>query len=361
MLAEVLLVLAGHPSAFFVPHPAPPSRQTSLRTSPSLAEYLHPGEISSLNALGNLAFAYTAIRTWCREVISSTQQGILLANRKGKGREQDRPVTGDVYLSTLAHGILAVLAEYEQTIVDLEARVLRMDEGVLQDHKGFVPLSVIVAPFSSWTAPLQSLLTLVHEMESAPGGIEPGRLLDILSRRTDTGHPDLARMYAKLLAAVQKLWTRHLTTFVLYGQAFTSSSKLAPAVALDVGPDPLSPRHRVYELNEGMLPPTLGARTRESLLYVGRVVATLKREGRGLPGSVLETLQEAFGHLVRGDAADCGEDDGAEGDGRGAGSWYRFGLEGLDEAVALARKEVGEWLWRYVLTGSQIIDALDSL
>ena len=361
MLAEVLLVLAGNPSAFFVPHPPQPARQSSLRASPKLEQYLHPGEITSLNTLADLAFAYTTIRAWCRDIISSTQHAILSANRKGKGREQNAPVQGDVYLSTLAHGVLDVLAGYEQAIVDLESRVLRLDEGVVQDHKGFVPLSVILATFSTWTAPLQSLVVLTQELQAAPGGIQPGRLLDILAQRTDTGHPHLARIYTRLFAVVQKLWIRHLTTFVLYGQAPVASSKIAPAIALDVGPDPLSPRHRVYELNEGMLPPALGARSRESLLYVGRVVATLKREGRDLPASVLDTLREAFGDLARGTAGDGRDDDEAADGERDVGSWARSGADGLDEAILLARKEVGEWLWRFVLTGSQVIDALDTL
>ena len=35
--------------------------------------------------------------------------------------------------------------------------------------------------------------------------------------------------------------------------------------------------------------------------------------------------------------------------------------DGLDRAIQRAREEVGEWLWKHVLTGPQVVEALESL
>lgn len=332
MLAEVLLVLSGHPSAFFTPFPT--SKPTTLRISSELEKYLHPGETASLNTLSSLAWHYTRIRNWSQTAISQAQAAILVANQKSKGKQRD---DGDIYLSTLAHGITSILGEYESLIVDLEAKILARDEGLVQDSQGHVPLSLLVAAFSPWFAPLHSLCSLVYTLsEEIPS---PGRLMEILADRVDTGNPDLERIYGTLLMAVEQVFITHLTTFLLFGQAPTTSSRVMPALALDVGSDALSPRHRTYALNEALLPRSIGTKSRESMLYVGRVAATLRREGRELPRSMMDSLRTAFEAV----ASDTGR------------------LEGLDKAIALARREVGEWLWRNVLTGSQVIDALETL
>jgi len=340
MLAEVLLVLSGHPSAFFTPYP--PAQPTTLRISPELEKYLHPGETSSLNTLGSLAWHYTRIRQWSKTTIANAQTSILDLNRaKGKQRETGQ---GDVYLSALAHGITTVLGGYEAAIVELETKVLEMDEGVVQDLQGHVPLSIIVATFSPWFAPLHSLSDLVDVLSrDSP---TPGQLMEMLGELSDTGNPELERIYGRLLTTLESLFVTHLTTFVLFGQAPTTTSRAMPAFALDVGPDALSPRHRTYALNGDLLPRSIGAKSRESMLYVGRVSATLRREGRELPRSMVDALRKAFDGVVVLDDE--------------AGVRSR-GLEGLDEAIGMARREVGEWLWRYVLTGSQVIDALETL
>lgn len=343
MLAEVLLVLAGHPSSFFTPHP--PQSPTTLRLTPSLERYLHPGEIASLNTLGDIAHNYASIKLWATLQLESTRQAILLSNRKGKQKALDpapHPSNPCVYTSTLASAILDSLRSYEEIIVELEMKILKMDTEVVQDSKGYVPLSIIVASFSHWITPLQSLHHLVATIQRDKP--TPGGLIDLVRARVESGHPELRRIYVTLANVVERLFIRHLTVFVLFGQAPTGSSGVTPSIALDTGADALSPRHRMYELNTDLVPSSVGGRTRESLMYVGRVAATLKREGRDLPRGLIQELQEAFEGVTQ------------ERNGRGV-----RGLEGLDEAVDLARREVGEWLWRHVLTGHQIIESLEML
>jgi hypothetical protein len=339
MLAEVLLVLGGHPSAFFVPEPPSPARPTTLTTSPHLAEYLHPGELSSLDTLAQLAFRYRKVRDWA---VSTQQRGrdALLAEmvaERGGGRSKGKEKVHQggkgeimgvesgpgVYLSTLASSLLDVLREYDLAIVSVEAKILSLDPELVQDAKGYVPLSSVVATFDPWQAPLAALERMVDTLSSDSSLLDstwsPGKVIELLHQSTQTGNPRLKFIFAALLSSIETLWLTHLSAFLLFGDAPSSSSRSNPAIALDVGADPLSPQHRVYKLDEDMFPTSVAAATRESILYVGRVASTLRRESRTLPAELVESLRDEV---------------------------MRAGLgDGLEIAIRTARAEVGEYVY----------------
>ncbi|ORY34876.1 Spc98 family-domain-containing protein [Naematelia encephala] len=324
MLAELLLVLAGHPSSFFIPSPA--SSPITLALSPKLSTYLHPGEIASLDVLGQLAFRYSHVRSWALDIQRRGRDSVLttaLARGKGKGKEVDH---GDIYLSTLAGALLDVLKEYEILVLSTEAKVLALDPVLVQDQQGYVPLSALVATFSTWQAPLASLTELILSLDSSPP--TPGMLIHVLQQRVQTGNPTLATVYIQLLSTLTGLFLTHLAAFLLYG--------LTPSLGLDIGPDPLSPSHRVYRLDERLVPPSIRKGTQESILYVGRVAATLRREGRELPVGLVNDLRQ---EIMRVRSLEEGD---------------------LDNAVQRARQEVGEWLWKHILTGPQVVEALET-
>ncbi|WVQ79289.1 hypothetical protein IAT38_001385 [Cryptococcus sp. DSM 104549] len=349
MLAEVLLVLSGHPSSFFIPHPPAPSTPTTFHLSPSLASYLHPGEVASLNSLASLAFRYRKVKTWASTTQRLGREAVLAdslaSSRKGKQREAGI-VPGDgaapsQYLATLAGNVLEALGDYDLLIVQTEARVLAFDPGMVQDQQGYVPLSSLVATFDRWQAPLASLALMVDQLSSAaPGGgtWTPGKLIDLVYDKTQTGNPFLEGIFTNLASSLRYLFLAHFVAFILYGIVPTSSSPTTPAIGLNVGADPLSPQHRVYALNEEMLPLSVKGKMKESMLYVGRVAATLKREGRSLPKGLVDGLREdimAVKSLEEG--------------------------EGLEDAVERARAEVGEWLWKNILTGPQVAESIQTL
>lgn len=330
MLAEVLLVLAGHPSSFFVP--APSERPTSLRTSPALSRHLHPGEEQALNQLAQLAHNYTTIKEWAKRIQEQARQGVLEeALRKGKGRAVEVP---DTYTSTLAGSILSVLRDYELLLVEVETDVLRLDEGLVQDDMGYVPLSILLAKFSVWQGPLAGLKSLVDTLSQSSW--TPGMLLDHLIKLSDNGNSRLSAMYRSLHDSLLRLFLTHLVTFLLSGIAPTSSTPTSPSIAIDAGSDPLSPQHRVYTLNTDLFPESIASETRESILYVGRVAATLKREGRSLPKTMVDELRRV---IMSAEELD----------------------DGLERAIQRTREEVGEWRWKHVLTGPQVAEALKSL
>lgn len=330
MLAEVLLVLAGHPSSFFIPFPA--ETPESLRVAPTLSRHLHPGEEQALNQLAQLAFHYTTIRTWARSIQERGRQGVLdEALRKGKGKAVEVP---DTYTSTLAGSILDVLQDYELLLVEVESDILHLDEGLAQDELGYVPLSILLAKFSIWQGPLASLKTLVDKLSGSE--LTPGLLLDHLITLSDNGNARLSDMYRKLYRSLLRLFLTHMVTFLLSGIAPAVSTPTSPSIAIDAGTDPLSPQHRVYTLNTDLFPESIASETRESILYVGRVTSTLKREGRSLPKVMVDDLRRLIMSVEEMD-------------------------DGLERAIQRTREEVGEWLWKHILTGPQVAEALKSL
>jgi hypothetical protein len=330
MLAEVLLVLAGHPSSFFVPTPA--ERPTALKVSHALSRHLHPGEEQALNQLAQLAYHYTSIRTWARRIQEQGRHGVLEETlRKGKGKAADVP---DTYISTLAGSILDVLREYELLLVQVETDILNLDEGLAQDELGYVPLSILLAKFSVWQGPLAGLKNLVDTLSQSSW--TPGQLLDHLIGLADNGNSRLSEMYRTLYDSLLRLFLTHTVMFLLNGIAPTTSTPTSPSIAIDAGTDPLSPQHRIYTLNTDLFPASIAGETRESVLYVGRVAATLKREGRSLPKTMVDELRRVIMSVA-------GLDDE------------------LERAIQRTREEVGEWLWKHVLTGPQVAEALTFL
>lgn len=313
MLAELLLVLAGHPSTFFTSSPS----NLTPTLNPSLIEYLHPGEIASLNTLGELAYQYRTTRDWARQIQQRGREAVRASSSKGKQKQVDQDVP-DLYLATLAGGILDTLKGYEMMVVETEARILSFDPGLVQDQQGFVPLSSLIATFSKWQAPMSALANLTKVL-SDTSKWTPGNLLQLLYDRSQTGNPHIQSIFTSLLRDLRHLFLTHLISFLLFGFAPTASTPTQPAIALDIGADPLSPQHRVYALNDGILPPNIRPGVRESILYVGRVAATLKREGRALPKEMVDGLR------VQIMSVDEFEEEG-----------------GLDQGIRRARAEVGE-------------------
>lgn len=353
MLAEVLLVLAGYPSSLITPG----------GVSPSLTAHLHPGEVSALSTLGALAANYRRVRDWAESTQAAARAAVLARNGKGKGKALEEEGPGQ-YVAVLAGAVRAVLADYTDLLVRTEASILASDASVVQADEGggFVPLSLLLATFDEWQAPLSALAALVARLSppsppspptsSAPSSaslppssstsnptpapahhpaMTPGELMHHLSQCASTGHPILSRVFTTLLTALWRLFLSHLCVFLLDGVAPEVSTPSSPALGLDAGADP---PHRLYRLDESLIPASVGASTRESILYVGRVAATLKREGRALPRSLTEQARA----LVSGAS-----------------------VEGLDAAVQRTRADVGEWLWTHILTGQQVADAIETL
>ncbi|EED77228.1 predicted protein [Postia placenta Mad-698-R] len=137
--------------------------------------------------------------------------------------------------------------EYENLVVETEAKVLRRDASLVASGS-FVPLSSIRATFAEWDAPLAALEKLVEDLQDKRYA-QPGPLVDLLLTRSHTGIHRIASIYSRLCDAVQRVWIAQLQAFVVHG---TVADK-----------DPLASKD--YTLLEGSVPSCLSAQSRESI------------------------------------------------------------------------------------------------
>lgn len=240
MIAELLLVLAGHSSSIF------PIDHT---VHPALAPLLHPGEQQCLESLGLIASRYRKIK----EAISRLS---LSPSR---------------YVCALCATLNHILKnEYETLVVETEAKVLGRDANLVAGGS-FVPLSSIRAAFAEWDAPLAALNSLVDDLE-AEKSWKPGPLIDMLVARSRTGVYRIENILSRLSVAVQRVWRTQLTAFLVHGSLSTS--------------DPLASSD--YSLLQGSIPSCVSAQSSDSIAYVGRAIGTVKaaRWQKQLPRSL---------------------------------------------------------------------------
>ncbi|KAI0049254.1 hypothetical protein FA95DRAFT_1604512 [Auriscalpium vulgare] len=228
MIAEVLLVLAGHSSSLF---------PTDHAIHPAFEPLLHPGEQQCLEALGTIAYRYRKIKKASSEL----------------SRNRSR------YVCALSAALNQILKdEYETLVVETEAKVLQRDSSLVASGS-FVPLSSIRAVFAEWDAPLAALESLVDQLV-AETAWKPGPLIDMLLQRSTTGTHRIASIMARLSFAVQRVWRTQLISFLIHGSLS--------------GADPLASKD--YALLDGQVPSCVSAQSRDSIAYVGRAIGTVK-------------------------------------------------------------------------------------
>ena len=291
MIAEVLLVLAGHDSSLF---------PTDHTLHPAFTPLLHPAEQQCLEALGKIAGRYRSIKDLCTVLSSSSSR----------------------YISALCVTLDHILKdEYEALVVETEAKVLRRDDTLVASGS-FVPLSAIRAIFAEWDAPLASLSTLLTDLKKQQDW-PPGKLIDMLMTRSNTGVYRVATIYARLSKAIQRVWMRQLQGLLVHGS-------LAAV-------DPLATTE--YVLVEGAVPACVSSQTQESIMYVGRAIGTVKaaKWEKQFPRDVALEHTKLLDRILPEDQHE------------------------FDRVIADIRTTVSEWLWDNVLTRADVDDAVESL
>lgn len=176
VVAEILLVLAGHSSSIFT---AEESNQPP-KVSPSFADLLHPGEIESLQSLSRVAWRYNQIKIAKRTLCSPNSAGQV-----------------SKYLSALYSTLNNILkTEYEALVIETEAKVVKRDDAFVASGS-FVPLASLRATFAQWDAPFAALHSLLERLARSADGTSPplgepprwppGKLIDMLLERANTG------------------------------------------------------------------------------------------------------------------------------------------------------------------------------
>lgn len=300
MIAEILLVLAGHDSSLF--------QGSSI--NPSFSPLLHPGEQQTLEALGQIATRYRRVRSFCTSALNSKNR----------------------YICTLCSTLNSTLkSEYESLVVDTEAKILEGD-GDFVGKGSFVSISFVRAIFAEWDGPLKALELFVNQLDEQSQWM-PGPLIDLLLERSSSGVNAISSIFSRISIAVQKLWLVDLSAFLIHG---TLSSTLP--LALEPS-KPSSTSALTYVLQDGAMPSCVSTQTRESIIYVGRAVATIKaaRNSKQFPRSM--AIQHA--KLL----------DGV----------YPQDRRLFEQAINDVRSNVSEWLWLNVLTREDVESAVESL
>lgn len=239
VVAEILLVLAGHNSSFFEAADA----STPPTVAAAFADLLHPGEKVELEALARISWRYKKIKAAYRSLLQPSKTG------------QTSP-----YMAALFVCLNDILkSEYESLIIDTEAGILKKDESFVASGS-FVPLSAIRATFSEWDAPLAALESLLDRLALLPDGTRPnggqrvhwppGKLIDLLIDRSETGVERVASIMTRLSTAVQRVWRLQLTAFLIHGTLATS--------------DPLM-ENAAYSLVSDAIPSCVSSQTRDSI------------------------------------------------------------------------------------------------
>ncbi|EIN13937.1 hypothetical protein PUNSTDRAFT_58137 [Punctularia strigosozonata HHB-11173 SS5] len=228
MIAEVLLLLAGHSSSLF--------SEKDNTLNPVFIPLLHPGEAQCLESLGLIAFRYRKIKQSCASLATSPSQ----------------------YICTLSSSLQRFLRDgYESLVIDTEARVLHRDPKLVAGGS-FVPLSAIRATFEEWEAPLASFQSLMEEVDSRESW-PPGPLIDMLQGRARTGVHRIASVFSELSRDVQRVWRTHAIAFMIHGEI-----ELSGLLTTD------------YKLLDGSTPTCVSPQTRDSMSYIGRAIGTVK-------------------------------------------------------------------------------------
>lgn len=290
MIAELLLILAGYESTLFLPSPPAPARPTTFVLGVVESRLFHPGEVSSLNTLAQLAFRYAKIRRWATETRAAARRGALQHSVStppyGEGHSARRQPAPSQYMAALASSLLQILSEYEALILETEAKILSKDAALVGASPSFVPLASLLATFAPWQSPIASLSSLIDTLSARPSDWSPGALIDLLQDQSLTGFAHISTLYRLLSRSIQRTWLSHLLLFLVHGLPSPSPESLA----VDVGPDPASPHRRVYKLKDGSMPHLVGERARDSILWSGRAVATVKAERKELPRTLIESM-----------------------------------------------------------------------
>ncbi|CAG7853966.1 Spindle pole body component {ECO:0000256/RuleBase:RU363050} [Serendipita indica DSM 11827] len=227
VVAEILLVLAGHSSSLFT---------STGEIAPAWIDLLHPGEIASLQSLSQIARRYNHIKHARRT---------LCPNNSGQVSK---------FLSALLSTLNDILKhDYEDLVVQTEAKVVKRDDAFVASGS-YVPLASIRATFAEFDAPFAAIQALLDRLSKSADGTPPlrgeppnwpaGKLIDILLDRAD------------------EFGEFELTAFLVHGT-------LSPT-------DPLADEKQSYALYPDAIPSCVSFQTRESITYVGKALVTVR-------------------------------------------------------------------------------------
>ncbi|KAF2405306.1 hypothetical protein EJ06DRAFT_545839 [Trichodelitschia bisporula] len=272
MLHEILLSLAGHPSALFDPaHPGQVDASFPL---------LSPPERALLETIAHLSTLHRTTRAAATSIASTHPSPIARA-----------------VASAL---ITPHLEAFQHKILSVERSILAHDSSTVGAYN-IVPLASLVADFDDWTRRLEWYSTLTAYIQ--PKNSTPctgAALIDHLRSAAQTGYPDIETAALSLGRVAETAWLRQLSVWVLYGRLPVHAGGdffIQPAPEGEGTEFVLAPR-----LLPGFVPPPVAS----SILFIGKSLTHIRARGlEDVPGvrsaagrtSELDLLPTHLAHL----------------------------------------------------------------
>lgn len=333
MLHELLLVMATptiSKSDIFRPVSISDDVQnpSTYKVSPTF-DYLHPAERSQFDRLGQLAFRYATISEFCSTYLRTSHRQRLSTKSEG---------IQSAAMDVLCASIQDILHGYEGVIIDTERKVITKDDHLV-GSRSMVPISRLVAIFSPWEAPLSELDTLVKVLQ---GKIENSTLfsakwlMEYLRTRMTTGVDTVAECMKRLYRAVEMLFLRRVTSWVVYGVLPNTESD-----GFFISEVKSSNKRAEFSLDDEMIPSSISRHVASSTLYIGRAHATVKQ---AIEKTVPEEMTSEHIKLMttlssRRRTSPCHHVE-------------------IEKVVSRIRQDVASWLWTTILTRDRLRNCL---
>jgi len=152
-----------------------------------------------------------------------------------------------------------------------------------------VSLAKIMSGFEGW----ERILSYLHSLASAMGGMGGGELVDRLRTDIHTGFPTLEAVSLHLLKIAETAWLREVSTWVLYGRLPSSEDFFiteSESVVLNPVNEDETGVLKEYTVAKSRLPSFVTPDTASSILFIGRALSIIRLRG----GASTETTSDTI-------------------------------------------------------------------
>lgn len=296
MLHELIFVLSGFPSDVFIPFPSDNPCTFSINPEFPL---LHPAERESLNRLGHLGWIYAKLNMF------SVKQG--------------------AYAQAMATALEATLEEYRRDILEMEQLVL---DKTYDAGAGVVPISLLASSLGRWELLLPALLEFTCKFDACD--YYGCKLLDLVLDEARTGNKDYRDVMHKVADRLHDVLYRQITSWMVYGN-WTNDEFFITKSSSNSTMDSPAGWQRRYGLALEQIPKHIPLALAESVLFVGKAVATVNQMGNNpMPDTMKRDHLQLLLSLRQGQSRQ---------------------YDPLKHVVQQIRRSTADWLFSCVLTG----------
>ncbi|KAI9143415.1 Spc98 family-domain-containing protein [Paraphysoderma sedebokerense] len=267
MLHELLLVLLGHPSSIFLPHPPPPLTPNTLAVRQDFP-FLHKSERSVLDQLAQCGWWYSQLVDWA-------------------GTEEiDNSSTVPIYLYTFRVAVESVLDDYRTTILSLEEKILRGEE----EQLGRVSLGWIKTQVDPHSSTLRVLYNFKNKLTSSIEDYHGCKVLDAVYKTWLGCSGQEREVFGRILLPLKAAFFKHVTTWCIYGQLFDPQSEFfikedkSPSaqnlkeIPQDRGSYGLNNTH--HAIDKAYIPSFIRPQLAETIFFIGKACGTIQASSR---------------------------------------------------------------------------------